>query len=65
MPPVAFHTFGDIRPLLNRYVLPVYGDPGSPPHEILCDSVAAALALKARLTESDRIEFERLDIARD
>lgn len=57
-PPVAFRTFGEVRPLLNRYVLPVYAGLRSPPREILCDSVEAALALKARLTEADRIEFE-------
>jgi hypothetical protein len=56
----AFRIFGDVRPFLNRYVLPVYADPGVPPREILCDSVEAALALKAQLTEADRIEFERL-----
>ena len=57
-PSVAFRTFGEVRPLLNRYVLPVYAGPGAPPREILCDSVEAAIALKARLTEADRIEFE-------
>lgn len=57
--PIAFRTFGDVRPLLNRYVLPVYADPGSPQHEILCDLMEAALAMKERLTEADRIEFER------
>jgi|HubBroStandDraft_4_1064222.scaffolds.fasta_scaffold1235354_1 hypothetical protein len=58
--PVTFRTFGDVRSLLNRFVLPVYADPGTPPCEILCDSMEAALALKERLTEADRIEFERL-----
>ena len=46
--------------MLNRYVLPVYAGQGAPPRDILCDSVEAALALKDRLKEADRIEFERV-----
>ena len=56
--PVAFRTFGDVRPLLNRYVLPVYSDPGMPPWEIVCDSMAAALAHTDRLREADLADFE-------
>src|SRR5437660_1011592 len=50
---VAFHTFGDVRPLLDRYVLPVYADPGAPPLDIVCDTMEAALALKERIMQAD------------
>ena len=58
-PPVAFRAFGEVRPLLNRYVLAVYGNSETPPREIVCDSMEAALALNERLTEADLAEFER------
>ena len=59
VPPVAFRTFGEVRPLMNRSVLPVYGDPDAPPLEIVCDTREVALALKARISEADMAEFER------
>jgi len=36
--PVAFRTFGAIRPLVNKFVLPVYSDPNAPPFDMVCDS---------------------------
>jgi hypothetical protein len=56
---VAFRTFGDVRPLLTKYVLPVYGDPDGPPFEIVCDTMDVALALKERITEADQAEAFR------
>ena len=56
---VAFRTFGEIRPLHGRYVLPVYYADSAPPMEIVCDSMEAALAGKRRLHEADMAEFER------
>jgi hypothetical protein len=58
-PRVAFRTFGDVRPLLTKCVLPVYGDPNAPPFEIVCDTMDVALAVKERIREADRSEFER------
>lgn len=56
---VAFRTFGEIRPLMNRFVLPVYDDPNEPPFEIVCDTREAALMAKERLIEMDMRDFER------
>ncbi|HEX3431160.1 MAG TPA: hypothetical protein VHT03_09755 [Rhizomicrobium sp.] len=55
--PVAFRTFGAIRPLLHRFVLPVYGDPDAPALEIVCDTLEAALVARERIGEADRTEF--------
>jgi hypothetical protein len=55
---VAFRIFGEICPLLNRCVLPVYGDPTGQPFEIVFDTLNAALAHMERLEEADLDEFE-------
>ena len=56
--PTAFRTFGEIRPLLNHFVLPVYGDAAEPPFEIICDTLDAAVAHRERLREADLAEFD-------
>jgi hypothetical protein len=56
--PVAFHTFGEVRPRIDKYVLPVYGDPDSKPFEIVCDTLDVALAHMERLREADLAAFE-------
>jgi hypothetical protein len=43
IPAVAFRAFGEVRPLLNRYVLPVYAGPGMPLREIICDRICRIL----------------------
>jgi hypothetical protein len=58
--PTAFRTFGDVRPLMNRWVLPIYDDPDAPPLNVVCDTLEVALSHKAQMIEADRIEFERL-----
>lgn len=55
---VAFHTFGEIRPLMNRFVLSVYDDPDDPPFEIVCDTREAAVMAKERLIEADMRELD-------
>jgi hypothetical protein len=57
---VAFRTFGEVRPLINRYVLPVYGDPDAPPFEIVCDTMEAALGTKEGVREAGLAEFDRV-----
>jgi hypothetical protein len=32
--PVAFHTIGEVRPLMNMFAVPLYDDPEAPPVEI-------------------------------
>ena len=57
--PAPLRTFDKIRPLLNRFVLPIYCDPAAPPLDIMFDTIEAVLAHKARIIEMDRLEFER------
>ena len=57
--PVAFRTFGEIRPLMWKWVLPVYGDPDAPPFEIVCETREAAETVRRKAIEFDRADFER------
>jgi len=44
--------------LLNRFVLPVFGDLVAPAFDIVCDTMDAALALKERIREAGQASFE-------
>jgi hypothetical protein len=44
---------------MNKYVLPVSGDPDAPPFEIVCNTMEAALAQIERLGEANLTGFER------
>jgi hypothetical protein len=55
---VAFRTFGEIRPLHTKWVLPVYSDPAAPPLEIVCDTLEMAIRHRERLREADLADFE-------
>ena len=41
--PVAFRTFGEIRSLHTKWVLPVFDDPNSKPNELVYDTLELAM----------------------
>jgi len=57
--PVAFRTFGAIRPRLNMWVLPVYDDPNGPPSEMIFATREQAETARAKSIEFAPQKFER------
>lgn len=49
--------FGEIRPLMWKWVLPVYDETGGKLYEIVCDTREVAETAKVRMVEMDLAEF--------
>lgn len=55
---LAFRVFGEIRPLLDRFVLRVWLHEDAPPTEIVCPDRAVALDQIERMKLGDMEEYE-------
>ena len=55
---LAFKVFGEIRPLLDRYVLPVWLEEDAPAHKIVCSDRALALRQIEILKLGDMAEYD-------
>lgn len=55
---LAFRVFGEIRPLLNQFVLPVWLYEDGPPAEIVCVSRAVAQGQMERMKLGDMEQYE-------
>ena len=56
--PLAFRVFGEVRPLMDRCVLPVWNTEDGPPREIVCESVDVAGRQQEMLREGDLAALE-------
>ena len=55
---LAFKVFGEIRPLLDRFVLPVWLEEDAPAREIVCSDRALALRQIEIMKLGDMAEYD-------